>query len=192
MPAGISLVNQDRFFSTTVLLIRIDAEMLMSPPPINPNRFGNPKFSFDNDKEITFDENSIEIPSYLSDTPEVRAELAQYYQSVARLDRGIEKLIDILKSENKYDNTLILYLSDNGSAFPESKTNLYDPGLNLPLIVKPPCSQDIERIQNAMPHISWADITPTLLQYAGVDYNPEDFHGISFRDILGEKDRKLA
>jgi len=75
---------------------------------------------------------------YLPDSPESRAELAQYYQSVTRVDRGVERLIDILKENNKYDNTLIIYISDNGMAFPGAKTTIYEPGIQLPCIVRLP------------------------------------------------------
>ena len=62
------------------------------------------------------------MPRYLPDTPESRAELAQYSQSVARLDRGIGRLIDVLKEEGKYENTVLIYVSDNGMAVPGAKT----------------------------------------------------------------------
>ncbi|MBM3212886.1 heparan N-sulfatase, partial [Candidatus Poribacteria bacterium] len=42
------------------------------------------------------------------------------------------------KDEGKYDNTLLIYISDNGAAFPGAKTTLYEPGMNLPCIVRSP------------------------------------------------------
>ena len=70
-----------------------------------------------------------------------RIELAQYYQSVSRMDAGFGKLIDILKEEGVYDDTLIIYLSDHGIAFQGAKTTTYDPGLRSPLIVRDPRSE---------------------------------------------------
>jgi N-sulfoglucosamine sulfohydrolase len=67
----------------------------------------------------------------------------------------------------EYDNTLIIYMSDHGMAFPGAKTTTYDPGLNSPLIVRSP---DVERrgvVTNAM--VSWTDIAPTILDFAGVE-----------------------
>jgi N-sulfoglucosamine sulfohydrolase len=155
--------------------------------PLKPDRFGNPDESFSGDTEETFDEASLSIPDFLSDTPEVRAELAQYHQSVARMDRGAGRLIDLLRQAGKYDNTVILYLSDNGPAFPESKTTLYEAGMNLPLIVKPPADEAIPTGRSeAM--VSWVDLAPTLLDYAGVDVSADRFHGRSFRPVLGADD----
>jgi N-sulfoglucosamine sulfohydrolase len=157
--------------------------------PLRPNGFGNPPQSFPGDEERPYAEDEVIVPSFLSDTPEVRAEIAQYYQSIARLDRGIGRLIDILHETGKYDNTAILYISDNGAAFPEAKTTLYEPGMCLPCIVRSPGQgappQRGEGLANDA-LITWADITPTVLDFAGLYQNPERFHGRSFVDILDQ------
>lgn len=156
--------------------------------PCKPNRFGNPDSSFPNDVEMTYSDDEVEVPHFLPDTPETRAELAQYYQSVSRLDRGIGRLVKILKEENKYEDTLIIYISDNGAAFPASKTNLYDPGMNLPCIVKSPMRRGGGTDCDAL--ITWADITPTIVDFAGAACNPESFFGKSFRAVIDEKSPK--
>ena len=61
------------------------------------------------------------VPPFLPDTPACRAELAQYYESVSRVDAGLGRLIEILKQAGKYDDTLIIYISDNGMPFPARK-----------------------------------------------------------------------
>jgi N-sulfoglucosamine sulfohydrolase len=155
--------------------------------PLQPNSFGNPQQDFPGDEEELFDPAELEIPDFLSDTPEVRAELAQYYQSVARLDRGVGRLMQILKDSGKYENTLILYISDNGPAFPEGKTTLYEAGMNLPLLVKSPEHPDAAGgMTNAL--ASWVDLAPTLLDFAGADFDAGDFHGRSLRGLIGEED----
>ncbi len=153
--------------------------------PCRPNRFGNPEQPFDGDSEQKYSEKDVIVPSYLSDTPEVRAELAQYYQSVSRLDRGIGRLLDILKQAGKYENTLIIYVSDNGAAFPESKTTLYEPGMNLPCIAKRPNETRKGNICSGL--VSWADLTPTILDAAGVCVAADDFHGLSFCQAMDEE-----
>ncbi len=154
--------------------------------PCKPNRFGNPSESYPGDAERIYSDEEVIIPQFLNDIPEARAELAQYYQSISRLDRGIGRLIEILKETGKYDNTLILYLSDNGAAFPASKTTLYDPGMQLPCIVKAPEHEVSGLASDAM--ISWVDITPTILDFAGVlPENSCQFHGESFRRVIGKE-----
>ncbi len=104
--------------------------------PLHANSFGNPLESFDGDEEQLYSDDSVIVPPFLNDTPEVRAELAQYYQSISRLDRGVGRLVSILKDEGKLENTVIIYISDNGAAFPEAKTTLYEPGMALPCIMR--------------------------------------------------------
>lgn len=153
--------------------------------PCKPDRFGNPEKSFPGDEEVLFAEEDVIVPSFLPDTKETRAELAEYYQSISRLDRGIGKLIQILKDAGKYENTLILYISDNGAAFPASKTTLYDPGMQLPCLVKSPLHKKRGTVNNGL--ISWADMTPTILDFAGAYDNPEAFHGKSFKSIIDQE-----
>ena len=52
--------------------------------------------------------------------------------------RAWANLSRFLRRQTEYDKTLIVYASDNGMAFPGAKTNLYDPGMRLPLVVRSP------------------------------------------------------
>ncbi|NSW54412.1 MAG: sulfatase [Armatimonadetes bacterium] len=152
--------------------------------PCRPDRFGNPPQSFPGDEERPFDDDEVLVPPYLPDIPETRAELAQYCQSVARLDRGIGRLLQVLRDEGKWDNTVIIYIADNGAAFPGAKTTLYEPGMNLPLIVRSPEHSGRGTTCDAL--VTWADLTPTILDFAGALDNPEAFHGRSFRGIIDQ------
>jgi len=154
--------------------------------PLKPNNFGNPKKAYPGDTEEIYSDDEVEVPFFLNDTLEVRAELAQYYQSISRLDRGIGHLMQILKDAGKYDNTVVIYISDNGAAFPEAKTNLYEPGMNLPCIVKSPLHKKHGGICNGL--VSWADLTPTILDFAGADFEKSDFNGHSFKKIIDQED----
>ncbi|MBT5926382.1 MAG: sulfatase [Verrucomicrobia bacterium] len=164
--------------------------------PYQPNRFGNNQ-TYEGVEEVIYDPKKVRVPDYLPDSPECRAELAQYYQSVSRIDQGLGKLVQILKESNQYENTLILYLSDNGIAFPGAKTTLYEPGMCLPLIVRSPDQNRRGITTDAM--VSWIDLTPTLLDFAGLDpsrlqyQNAKgrkvgySFHGRSFLSVLDQK-----
>jgi N-sulfoglucosamine sulfohydrolase len=149
-----------------------------------PNRFGNREGGYPGVEEVLFDPAKVVVPPYLPDTLTCRQELAQYYQSVARLDQGIGRLIRLLKETGHYENSVIVYLSDNGAAFPGAKTTLYEPGIRLPLLVRVPGRTRPGSVQEAM--VSWVDVTPTLLDVAGVwsaDWASE-FDGRSFRAAL--------
>ena len=156
--------------------------------PERPDRFGNrpPGRSHRGVQRVQYDPAEVIVPPFLPDTPACRAELAQYYQSVSRIDAGLGRLIEILKQAGKYEETLILYISDNGIPFPGAKTTAYEPGLRLPCIVRHPAAAKRGLVSRAI--VSWVDIAPTILDFAGVarPSNPE-LHGRSFLPILEEE-----
>jgi N-sulfoglucosamine sulfohydrolase len=95
-------------------------------------------------------------------------------------------LIEILKLAGKYDDTLILFISDNGYPFPGSKTGVYEPGLRLPCVVRDSSAQRHGIVSDAM--VSWVDIAPTILEYAGVEPpRRRALHGRSFLDVLDQE-----
>jgi N-sulfoglucosamine sulfohydrolase len=133
--------------------------------PHKPDSFGN-NGSYPGHTPVVYDPKTVVVPPWLPDTPECRAEIAQYYQSVSRADQGIGRLVQLLKDTGRYDDTLFILTSDNGIAFPGSKTNLYEPGMHLPLIVRAPEQKHRGGTCNAM--VSWVDFTPTILDFCGV------------------------
>lgn len=141
---------------------------------------------------LDFSPESVLVPPYLPDNIETRRELAEYYQSVSRVDDTVGLLLKQLKDSGKLDNTLVVYLSDNGTAMPGAKTTVYDPGIHLPLLMHLPRSENIKKGKVVDALVSWVDITPTLLDFAGIKINPEDFHGRSFRTLINGKNYEHA
>ena len=142
-----------------------DAEEL----PYQPNRFGNPAPNakgFPGIKEAVYDPQEIIVPGFLPDTPTCRAELAQYYQSVSRIDQGLGRLVEILHETGHWDDTLFIYPADHGIAMPGAKTTVYEGGLRAPLVVRNPYNEKRGLKTDAM--ISWVDFVPTILDFAGV------------------------
>ena len=130
------------------------------------NSFGNKKNGYEDVMDVKYNPEDVIVPPWLPDNEATREELAQYYESVSRLDQGFGRLIKVLKDEGVFDNTLILYLSDHGTAFAGAKTTVYDPGLRVPLLARFPGGNNNGSVCNAM--VSWVDITPTILDFAGV------------------------
>jgi N-sulfoglucosamine sulfohydrolase len=153
--------------------------------PCRPDRFGNPDRDFPGDHEQFYDDAAIPLPDYLPDTPESRAEWAQYCQSVSRLDRGVGRLLQILTASGKIDSTLIVYISDNGPAFAGAKTTLYEPGMNLPCIMRAPGRTGRGTTCGGL--VTWCDLTPTFLDAAGLYDGPAAFHGDSFLRLPGSE-----
>ncbi|MDA0283411.1 MAG: sulfatase [Planctomycetota bacterium] len=129
--------------------------------------FGNKpnKGSFEGVEEVFFDPEDVPIPTFMTDTPETREELAQYYQSCARIDQGVGRLVEILKEAGVYDKTLIVFTADHGMAFSGGKTTVYEAGLRVPFVVRNPYEKNRGVRSTAL--ISHIDITPSLLDFAG-------------------------
>lgn len=108
----------------------------------------------------------VRIPPHLPDLPAVREDLAQYCEAVSRLDSGVGLMLAELAAAGHADDTLVIYLSDHGRAFPAAKDNLYRAGIHLPLIVRSPQRRSGNLRCRAM--ASWVDIAPTILDWAGV------------------------
>ncbi len=151
--------------------------------PTKPDRFGNKaEGGYPGVEEVRYEPKDVIVPPFLPDSPECRAELAQYYQAVSRVDQGVGKLLSVLKEAGKYDNTIVIYISDNGVAFPGAKTTLYEPGMHLPCIIRDPRLNKKGITCDAL--INYADLAPTILDSAGVS-DAGQMQGRSFKSILG-------
>ncbi|PWJ37895.1 sulfatase family protein [Sediminitomix flava] len=157
--------------------------------PYKPDVFGNKKEGYKGVETLSYTTEEVIVPPFLPDTEATRQELAQYYESVSRVDQGVARLISILKKNGKYENTIILYLSDNGVAFPGAKTMLYEAGMELPLIVKMPNQHDKGTQRDQL--VSWVDLSPTLYELA-TGNALEDVQGLSFKKVLEDKNAKGA
>ena len=131
------------------------------------------------DQPHTNDE--VVVPPYMPDIPEVRADLAQYYDEVSRLDSYVGSILAELEEQGVADNTLVLFISDNGRPFQRDKTTLLDGGIKTPWIVKWPAQVPAGSVSGSL--VSSVDIAPTFLQLAGVEV-PESFEGHDFSSLL--------
>ena len=154
-----------------------------------PNRFGNPRpdgRGYRGIEEVVYDPADVLVPGFLPDTPTCRAEIAQYYQSVSRVDQGLGRLIEILKQSGKWQTTLFIYISDHGIAMPGAKTTVYEGGLRSPCVVRNPYQARRGVTTDAM--VSWVDLAPTILDFAQV----LDEQGVVRRSILDQLDSPPA
>lgn len=110
------------------------------------------------------------VPPYLPDVPEVRKDLALYYDEISRLDHYVGEVLAELDRQGIAGETLVLFLSDNGRPFPRCKTTLYDSGIRTPLLVRWP--GHIRPGSRCGGLVSTIDIAPTVLQLAGIEPGP--------------------
>jgi N-sulfoglucosamine sulfohydrolase len=121
------------------------------------------------------------VPPYLADTEDTRADLALYYDEIGRLDRNIGLAVEELKRRGRYENTLIIILSDNGKPFSRAKGTLYDEGIRTPLIFHWPDRIANGRVSGEL--VSLISLAPTLLEAAGLSI-PESMTGRSLLPLL--------
>jgi len=106
------------------------------------------------------------VPPFLPDNTETRADLAMYYDEITRLDGVVGAVQKELTNQKIADNTLILFISDNGRPFPRCKTTVYDSGVKTPWIVKWPGKSPAGKTSDAV--VSSVDIAATFLDVAGL------------------------
>lgn len=130
----------------------------------------------------------IVVPPYLPDTGEVRADLGLYYDEIARLDSFVGAFLHELDQQGLTENTLVLFISDNGRPFPRDKTTLYDGGIKTPWIVKWPGKVEAGSVTQSL--VSAVDIAPGFLQLGEADMFPA-LEGESFLNILQNPDEEI-
>jgi N-sulfoglucosamine sulfohydrolase len=126
----------------------------------------------------------VRVPPYLADTPETRADLALYYDAIARMDADIGRMLDILEKRRLLENTLVIFLSDNGGPFPREKGTLYDPGTRTPLIFSWPREIHPGSVFD-LGLVSTVDLAPTIMELTGAT-PPRAMQGRTFHSMLAD------
>jgi arylsulfatase A-like enzyme len=129
----------------------------------------------------------VTVPPYLPDVPETRKDLALYYDEIARLDGYVGRVLDELKKQKVEENTLVLFMSDNGRPFPRCKTTVYDSGIKTPFLVRWPGK--VKAGSTCPGPVSSIDIAPTFLELAGLQAGGT-FQGQSFLPLLHDPQGK--
>ena len=143
--------------------------------------FSDPHHPWNAPAEFRPDPKSLKVPGHWPDLPGVREQLADYCAEVNRVDKTIAGVLDVLRKRNLLDQTLVVFAGDNGQALPHGKGSLYDPGSNVPLLIRWPGAVKPGGDSRAL--LSGEDIGPTLLAAAGVAPHPH-MSGKSFLPLL--------
>lgn len=121
--------------------------------------------------------NDVVLPPYMADHPTVRLDWAKYLDQIEYMDSEVGMIVQELKDKGMYENTVIIFIGDNGRCNIRGKGYLFDPGLHIPLIVSWP--EGIEAGQQRNELVSTTDITATILDMAGAKM-PDYLTGSSF------------
>lgn len=128
----------------------------------------------------------VDVPGFLPDTEEIRADILDYAVEIEWADSHLCKMLDYLESIGELDNTVIMVTADNGMPFPRAKANCFEYGVHVPLAISYPKAFPGQRRVNDP--VSFADIAPTILEIAGVEADGMlPVSGRSFLNILTSK-----
>ncbi len=111
------------------------------------------------------------LPPYFPDTPIIRTDVARAHSNNTIMDREVGEIIQQLKDDGLYDNTIIVFYSDHGGPLPRQKREIYDSGLHVPFIIRFPNNHLAGTTMDEL--ISFVDIPPTMLSFAGI--KPPDY-----------------
>ncbi len=120
---------------------------------------------------------SVELPPYFADDPVIRLDWAKYLDQMEYIDNEMDMIFEELENKGMADNTVVIFIGDNGRCNNLGKGYLHDPGLHIPLIIKWPGKLKGGQVRSDI--VSTTDITATILDIAGAKM-PEYLTGKSF------------
>jgi N-sulfoglucosamine sulfohydrolase len=134
---------------------------------------------------VPHDPAKLTLPAHYPDTPLVREDFARYYDEIARFDADFGRVLKVLDDRKLADDTIVVFMGDNGASQLRGKGTLHEFGIRVPLIVRWPGVTKPGSTSESL--ISGEDLAPTFLQASGVAV-PGEMTGQSFVHILrGEK-----
>ncbi len=115
----------------------------------------------------------------------------QYHQGVMALDEAVGKLVQSLKDTGQYENTLIVFTSDQGFAWGQhgfrTKVAPYDANIRSPFIISMPKNFPSGAVCDVP--VGGVDVVPTFFDVAGIEY-PWKMHGKSLLPLLKDPGKK--
>ena len=124
---------------------------------------------------------SLKLPAHVPDLPGVREQYADYCAEVNRVDETAGKVLALLDRLGLAKDTLVVFAGDNGQALPHGKGSLYDPGCNVPFVVRWPGVVSPGGDSSAL--LSGEDLGPTVLAAAGLK-PAAGMTGVNFLPLL--------
>ena len=120
------------------------------------------------------------VPAFNPNVPEFRKVWSRYYDAVTQVDYRAGEVIDQLKEDGLWEDTIIFVWADHGVGMPRGKHTLWEQGTHVPLIARFP-----EKYQHLAPAdpgavidglVTLMDLGPSVLTLAGLDI-PEHMEG---------------
>ncbi len=132
-----------------------------------------------------FNAEEIKLPPNCVDNEQTRKEFCNYLAEIRLLDDEVGMVYDALEETGELDNTLVIFLGEQGPQMPFGKWTLYHYGTNSAFIARYPKEIKAGTMSDAI--VQYEDILPTMIDFAGGE-PVEGLDGISCLDVLyGDK-----
>ncbi len=169
----------------------IEKNFLKEPPSESFYNQGLPGENFYRDSDYT--DNYKNLPAGPPRPVEVIREFTKaYYATISHLDFQIGELIDQLQSKNLFENTVLIFLSDNGYFLGNhglgNKLTMHEESVRVPMFIYWDKLPKTNIHSDAL--VSSVDVFPTILDLAGIDI-PDYLQGISLKPLLANPSMQL-
>lgn len=121
----------------------------------------------------------VKLPPWFADTPEIRYDWAVYLDTVEYMDNEVGMILKRVKDEGLENNTVVIFIADNGRCNLRGKGYLHESGIHVPMIVWAPGRVEPGSVIDEM--VMTTDISASVLKLAGAEL-PDYLTG---RPILG-------
>ncbi|MGQ8336619.1 sulfatase family protein [Sunxiuqinia sp. A32] len=128
-----------------------------SNQPHTPWNKGNPEM---------FNPEEVKLPPFYVDVPKTRSQFCKYLAEINYMDSEFGTLLKKLDEEKLADNSVVVYLSEQGNSFPFAKWTCYDVGVHSACIIRWPGNIKAGMESDAL--VEYVDVVPTFLEIAGV------------------------
>lgn len=142
-------------------------------------------FRFDDGSYDPPDPEDVDCPPFLPDRPGVRADLAELAGMVAAIDDAVGRIVDAVDDNGLREDTLVLFTTEHGIAFPRAKGSCYDSGIEAALVARLPGVVDAGRRYDEL--VSNVDVLPTVLDLVDAAH-PGDADGRSFLPLFTDQE----
>lgn len=136
-------------------------------------------------EEITLSEDEVTPLPFLDDTEGLRKDQVMFYEVIRKMDSAVGQILETIDEAGLKNNTIVVFTTDHGIAFPRAKATLYDPGIHTTLIMR--WSDGFKGGSTFQELLSNVDILPTLLEAVGIAI-PSVVQGKSFLGLVQDGD----
>jgi N-sulfoglucosamine sulfohydrolase len=152
---------------------------------VHRDREDSGRFGFRGEEYDTDDPETVRPLSYLPDRRGIRYDLAEMHGMVYAIDDAVGTILDAIADAGLAEDTLVIFTTEHGIAFPRAKGSCYDAGIEAALLMRYPGLAEGGKRYDEL--ISNVDVLPTILDIVGME-TPDTLDGRSFRPLLADEE----